>query len=250
MKTIIIGAGRGIRIVPYSQNFPKCFTEVNGKRILDYILNTLKKSNLTDIHFIGGYLIDVVKKEYPLFTFHYNAEWETNNILASLFFAENAMKNGFISTYSDIIYTPKIVQKLLESPYDITIAVDTNWKKRYKNRLQHPMDDAEKVLYENNRIKMISRRISNENANGEFIGVAKFSAKGAQKFIDHYYKAKQKYDGKPFHEAPIFKKAYMIQLFQEMLKNGEDIYCVKTNGSYYEIDTVEDLKLVSEALPR
>ncbi len=250
MKTIIIGAGRGIRIMPYSKNFPKCFTEVNGKRILDYLLSTFKKLDLNDIHFVGGYLIDVVKKEYPQLTFHYNTDWETNNILSSLFYAENSMKNGFISTYSDIIYTPKIMQKLLESPYDITIAVDANWKKRYKNRSQHSMDDAEKVLCENNRVKIISREIPNEIANGEFIGVAKFSAKGAQKFIDHYYKAKQKYDDKPFHEAPLFKKAYLIHLFQEMLENNENIYCVKTNGSYYEIDTVEDLKLVSEALSR
>jgi len=250
MKVIIIGAGRGHRMMPYSKNKPKCFTEVNGKRIINYALESFRKSNLNEIHFIGGYLIDAVKKEYPQFIFHNNSEWETNNILVSLFFAESVMKNGFISAYSDILFTPEIIKKLLKSPHDITIVVDTQWKSRYKNRSQHPMDDAEKVLCEDNRVKMISRKIPNETANGEFIGVAKFSAKGAQKFIEYYHKSRQKYDGKPFHEAPIFKKAYLIHLFQEMLENNEDIYCVKTNGNYYEIDTVEDLKLVSEDISK
>lgn|SRR3989338_904607 len=248
MKVIIIGAGRGYRIMPYSKNKPKCFTEVNGKRIIDYALDAFKESNLNDIHFIGGYLIDAVKKEYPQFTFHHNSEWETNNILASLFFAESAMKKGFISTYSDILFTPEIIKKLVKSPYDITIVVDTKWKARYNDRLQHPMDDAEKVISKDNRIIRISRKISNEESDEEFIGIVQFSPKGAQKFIECYHKSKQKYKDKPFHGNSTFRKAYLIDLFQEMLERGEEIYHVTTDGGYYEIDTVEDLGLVSKSI--
>ncbi len=250
MIAIIIGAGRGARIMPYSRDYPKCFTEINGKRILDYILDALNDSAIKDIHFIGGYLIDVVKKQYPHFVFHHNTEWETNNILASLFYAEDFMKNGFISTYSDIVYTPEIIKNILESPYDITLAVDTDWKSRYKSRLLHPMEDAEKVICKGNKIERASRNIPNDNANGEFIGVAKFNAKGAQRFIEYYHKSKQKYDGLPFQEASSFKKAYLIHLLQEMVDQGEEIFCLTTHGKYHEIDTIEDLKLTSEALSK
>lgn len=248
MKVIIIGAGRGYRIMPYSKHNPKCFTEVNGKRMIDYALDTFKESNLNDIHFIGGYLIDVVKRQYPQFTFHHNSEWETNNILASLFFAESVMKDGFISAYSDILFIPEIIKKLVKSPYDITIVVDTKWKDRYNDRSQHPMDDAEKVISKDNRIIKISRKIPNEEADGEFIGLAKFSLNGAQKFIAHYHKAKQEYKDKPFQGNSTFRKAYLIDLFREMLEQGEEIYQVTTNGGYYEIDTVEDLGLVSKSI--
>lgn len=35
MLAIIIGAGRGRRLMPTTENAPKCFAEIRGKRILD-----------------------------------------------------------------------------------------------------------------------------------------------------------------------------------------------------------------------
>ena len=248
MKAIIIGAGRGYRIMPHSRYQPKCFTNVNGKRIIDYALEAFKKSNLNEIHFIGGYMIDVVKKEYPQLIFYHNSEWKNNNILASLFFAESVMEGGFISAYSDILYKPEIIKKLVKSPHDITIVLDSKWKTRYKDRSQHPMDDAEKVIYKDNKIIRISRKISNKRADSEFTGLAKFSTKGAQKFIAHYHKAEQKYKDKPFQGSSKFRKAYLIDMFQEMLEEGENIFQITIDGGYYEIDTVEDLRLASESI--
>lgn len=248
MKVIIIGAGRGNRIMPYSANKPKSFTEINGKSMLDRALEAFAKSNLKDIHFVGGYLIDVVKKSYPQFTFYHNTEWPDNNILESLFYAEKAMKDGFISSYSDIVFTPEIVKKVAESPHDITLAVDTDWYERYRPRTQHPMKDAEKMLADGTKLIRIERTIPNEQASGEFIGIAKFSPKGAKILKEHYYKAKKKYDGKPFRTAPIFKKAYLIHLLQEMIEQGVEMHHVTTHGGYFEIDTVQDLELASKAL--
>jgi L-glutamine-phosphate cytidylyltransferase len=248
MKVIIIGAGRGNRIMPYSKDQPKTFTIVNGKSMLDRALDAFKEAGLTDIHFIGGYLIDVVKKNYPQFTYYHNTDWQNNNILESLLHAENAMDEGFISCYSDIVFTPEIVKKIAASPHDITLAMDTDWYERYIPRTQHPMDDGEKMLVDGDRVIRVSRDIPNREAPGEFIGIAKFSAKGAREFIKHYKKAKKKYDGKPFRQAPIFKKAYLIHLLQEMLEDGVEMHHVDTHGGYFEIDTVQDLGLTSEAL--
>ena len=248
MKVILIGAGRGNRIMPYSKDQPKSFTKVNGKSMLDRALDAFKESDLTDIHFIGGYLIDVVKEKYPEFTFYHNTEWENNNILESLMYAEETMKDGFISSYSDIVFTPEIIKKIAASKHDITLAMDTDWYERYKPRTQHPMDDGEKMLVDGDKVVSVSRDIPNDVAPGEFIGVAKFSAKGAKQLIEHYKKAKKKYDGKPFKQAPIFKKAYLIHLLQEMLEEVVEMHHVDTHGGYFEIDTVQDLGLASEAL--
>jgi len=152
MKVILIGAGRGNRIMPYSKDQPKSFTKVNGKSMLDRALDAFKESDLTDIHFIGGYLIDVVKEKYPEFTFYHNTEWENNNILESLMYAEETMKDGFISSYSDIVFTPEIIKKIAASKHDITLAMDTDWYERYKPRTQHPMDDGEKMLVDGDKV--------------------------------------------------------------------------------------------------
>jgi 5-methyltetrahydropteroyltriglutamate--homocysteine methyltransferase len=248
MKAIIIGAGRGSRIMPYSQDRPKCFTEVAGERILDRILGTFSANGIMEVHFIGGYHIGVVEKAYPELTFHVNEDWERNNVLASLFKAEDAMDEGFICCYSDIVFTAEIVEKLLRNPRDIVIGVDTQWRRRYASRTQHPMDDAEKVLVKEGRILKIDRAIPSDEAAGEFIGVAKFTAEGARELRKHYHKARRQFTGMPFRTAAAFEKAYLIHLFQEMIEDGIDLHYEETHGDYYEIDTVQDLKLVEKEL--
>ena len=234
--------------MPYSAKAPKGFTKVNGKSMLDRALDNFSANNLKDIHFIGGYLIDVVKKKYPHFKFYENTNWPNNNILESLMYAEKSLKEGFISSYSDITFTSEIVKKVLESPHDITLVMDTDWYRRYLPRTQHPMNDGEKMLVKGEEIARVSRDIDNEEAHGEFIGIAKFSPKGAELLIDHYYKAKNKYEGKPFKSAATFRKAYLIHLLQEMIESGVKMHHVKTHGGYFEIDTVQDLGLASASL--
>ncbi len=98
MRAIIIGAGRGRRLMPTTENAPKCFAEIRGKRILGRTLDALHACGVTDICFIGGYCIDVVEREYPGFTFRHNREWESNNILVSLMCAEDLMDRPFVTT--------------------------------------------------------------------------------------------------------------------------------------------------------
>ena len=105
MRAIIIGAGRGARLMPTTEGAPKCFAEIQGKRILDWTLEALRGGGCTEIVFIGGYRIESVKREYPEFIFRENKDWADNNILVSLMYAEDLMDRPFITSYSDILFT-------------------------------------------------------------------------------------------------------------------------------------------------
>src|SRR5436305_10553034 len=109
VKGIIIGAGRGRRLMPLTEETPKCFAEVGGKRLLDWAREAFAAAGIDDLVFIGGYQIERVRSEYPDLTFCHNRGWERNNILASLFHAEEHMAEGFICAYSDILYRPEIL---------------------------------------------------------------------------------------------------------------------------------------------
>ena len=89
MNVILIGAGRGSRLMPLTENQPKCFTPIGGKRILDWTLDAFRQNGLDHFVFIGGYLIQVVEKEYPSFHLIENTGWERNNILFSLLHARD-----------------------------------------------------------------------------------------------------------------------------------------------------------------
>jgi L-glutamine-phosphate cytidylyltransferase len=240
MRVIIIAAGRGRRLMPTTADAPKCYAEVAGKRLLDWALEAFRANGLNDICFIGGYKIEKVQADYPAFTFRHNADWERNNILASLFYAEDLMDEPFICCYSDVLFTADIIGRLAASPADMALGVDTAWLARYEQRTDHPPDDAEKVTVDNGRVTRIHRQIPESQAHGEYIGVAKFSADGAARLREHYHRVRKQFAGQPWREAAVFEKAYKILLFQEMIEAGERFTNVDTPGGYIEVDTQQD----------
>ena len=240
MRAIIIGAGRGRRLMPTTADTPKCYAEVGGQRILDWAVDSFRQSGVERVTFIGGYKIDKVRAEYPEFTFRHNDSWETNNILASLFYAEDLMDEPFICTYSDVLFQPSVIGRLLDKSGDMVLSVDTDWLARYEERTEHPSDDAEKVTARNGAVTRIERHIPEAEAHGEYTGIAKFSAAGAKKLREHYRACRQKHAGQPFREAKLFEKAYLIQLFQDMIEAGHRFEHADTPGGYIEVDTQQD----------
>ena len=240
MKVMIIGAGRGLRLMPTTANTPKCFAEVSGQRILDWTLEAFRANGLDQFCFIGGYQIDRVRDSNPEFTFRHNTNWEHNNILGSLFYAEDLMDEPFVCCYSDILFTAEIVERMLECDEEIALGVDIAWLARYEHRSEHPPDDAEKVTAVNGMVTRIDREIEESEAYGEYIGVAKFSARAAGQLREHYHRCRSQYAGKPWREAKVFEKAYKIHLFQEMIEMGERMVHVDTPGGYIEVDTQQD----------
>ena len=178
MRAIIIGAGRGSRLMPTTEDAPKCYAEIQGKRILDWTLEALRNGGCTEVVFIGGYRIESVKRDYPDFIFRENKDWPNNNILVSLMCAEDLMDRPFVTTYSDILFTKDVVRGLVESRDELSLGVDTDWREHYKPRTQHPPHDAEKVITRGGKVERVYRTIPYEDATGEFIGVAKFGADG------------------------------------------------------------------------
>ena len=246
MKAIIVAAGPGKRLLPYTEDKPKCMLEVGGKTILQRTLTALRENRITDIVIVKGYRKDVIN--YPDIKYYYNPNYLENNILASLFCVEKEMKDGFIFSYSDILYHANIVQKLLQSQRDISLVVDTDWAQRYKGRTLHPVDEAELVVVKNHKIVKIAKFMNPDIAHGEFIGLAKFTRKGAEILIRNYRRIRtsQWCGFKKFHrfqDAVSIDKAYLTDMVQELIDRGYPIYNVDINGGWLEIDTPQDLQI-------
>ncbi len=246
MKAIIIGAGRGKRLEHLTEQIPKTMVPIVGRPMLESILDALAAGGLSraETVFICGYKAEVVRQAYPELSYVMNEDWPNNNILLSLLCAREQLLGGFVSTYADIVYRPEAVTKLMASPHDITLVCDTGWRRRYLNRSEHPESDAEKMRAEGSRVVELSRHIQSDEASGEFIGVMRLSAAGAQRFVQAFDQAQQRFAALPeFREGRSFQKAYLIDLLQHMLEQGEPIHCVFMDGGYMEIDTTQDARL-------
>lgn len=242
MRAIIIGAGRGRRLMPTTADAPKCFAEVRGRRLIDWALQALSDAGVTSICFIGGYQIDKVRADYPAFILRHNTDWENNNILVSLMCAEDLMTEPFVCTYSDTLFTADVVKRVFANPADIVLSVDTRWLERYEHRTEHPPNDAEKVTVANGLVTRVHRGIKPGAAHGEYTGIAKFSRAGAALLKQHYHRCRRLYAGRPFREAAVFEKAYLIHLLQDMIEAGVPMAHADTPGNYIEVDTQQDFE--------
>jgi choline kinase len=245
MKVLIIGAGRGRRLQPFTDDRPKCQVPIAGRPILDWILDAFRGVGLTDFVFIGGYRIDYIRERYPDLTFVENRNWETNNILLSLFCAEAHMSGGFYTTYADTLLDARLLRPLVDAPGAITLSVDTSWNERHGSRPGTYDAHVEASHVDGNRVTRLRRIIPPGDALGEFTGVARFTAEGAETWRWAFHDARARHRGKPFHHAATFETAYLVDLLQELIDRGTHVGYAPSPGGYVEIDTLEDYELAN-----
>ena len=241
-SVIIIAAGLGSRLKKYTDNLPKCMLDFAGKTLLQRQIEAFKINGLNKISVIRGFKKE--KINYPDLTYFENKEYKNNNILNSLMYAEDALNGHVIVSYSDILFEKEVVERLLKSEHDISIVVDIDWRGYYINRKDHPINEAENVIFDaNNNVVEIGKILTGKHdVHGEFIGMLKLSPRGSEIFKKHFHRAKDLYWNKPFQRAKIFQKAYLTDIIQDMSDLGVPIHCVIIERGWKEIDTVEDYK--------
>jgi len=239
-SAIIIAAGLGSRMAALTDDKPKCMLEFGDKTLLQRQLEAYRACGVTDISVVRGYQKD--KINYDGLRYFENPDYENNNILNSLFNAEEAISGHVICAYSDILFDAHVVQRALESQHDISVVVDIDWRGYYDGRRDHPLDEAENIIFDaNNRVVAAGKAIASKNdVHGEFIGMMKFSPRGAEIFKRHFHRVKELYAGKPFQRAKVFEKAYLTDIIQDMTDMGVPIHCVIIERGWKEIDTIED----------
>ena len=240
MKAIIVAAGRSSRLMPITNEKPKCLLDIGGQTILERALEALRGNGIENIVVVTGYQSHLIN--YLGLTYYQNPDFRKNNILRSLFYAEAEMNDDFIFSYSDILYSKEIVEKLIHSKADISILVDVSWFEHYEGRDQHPITEAELVKVANDRVIMIGKGVvCPEEAHGEFIGLAKFAKTGADAMKAAFHRAAEECAVAPFHNAVSLEKAYMTDMIQELVDNGLLVESTDIEGGWMEIDTPQDL---------
>jgi phosphoenolpyruvate phosphomutase len=258
VTAVIVAAGVGFEheLMSLIADRPKAMLDVKGKTILERQVEALNECQIKDIAVVRGYQKE--KVNLPNLRYYDNDRyWETHN-LASLFCAEPELRGRVVFLYGDILFDKGILEKLLKSPADITLVVDHAWYDNYVNGIEHPVSHPELVKTMNppvqrdrflpsetgNRILKIGRNIPKSEAHAEFIGMAMFSERGTEILREAYQKAKRKYTGRPFHEAPAFERASFGDMVQELIEQDCEVACLDIYKGWMEVDTFEDYREV------
>lgn len=238
-KAIILAAGEGTRLRPYTLDRPKCLVEAGGRSLLDYQLEVLRSQHVNPIAIVTGYMADKLAR--PDLVVHVNPRYAETNMVWTLFCAESELSGETIIAYGDIVYSKEVLGALLASKHDISVIVDRQWESYWRARFANPLDDAETLkLTADGRIREIGQKPRTlADIEGQYIGLMKFSAAGLAVLKSIFHGAKQAGNlrGKPV------EKAYMTDLLQAIIDAGHRVDAVPVDGQWVEIDSVSDLNL-------
>ncbi len=236
-KVILLVAGEGKRLRPFTIDRPKCMVKINGISLIDRQLSVLKSVGLDDILMIGGYKAEMLKrKDIKL---KINSRYYETNMVWTLFSAYDDLEGDIIISYGDIVYSKDILIKLLKSHADISVTIDKDWENYWRARNDNPLDDAEtlKLRKDKTILEIGKKPKSIQEIEGQYMGLMKFSSLGIKQLKSVFNEAVRcgDLDGKPIENA------YMTDLLQALIDRGISIASVPVSGGWIEVDTVDDL---------
>jgi L-glutamine-phosphate cytidylyltransferase len=247
MTGIVIAAGRGLRMRPFTDERPKCMLPVNGQPLLSYTLRALRAAGCDRIVIVTGHLAGAI--DAPGCTLVHNGDFEHNNILHSLMFARDAFDDDVLVTYSDIFVEPSVHHALASAPGDIVLAVDRDWRGYYEGRTLHPAAEAEKAYVGDTdrgpAVTAIGKHLDPSDPDagicGEFLGLWKMTRAGAQRFRQRFEAIDARLGpDQPFRAAARWRQAYVTDLFADLIASGDEVRCLLIERGWAELDLLQD----------
>ena len=246
MRGLILAAGRGSRLYPYTEECPKALTELAGKPLIQWQIDAMRTAGIDDIVIVNGYLAEMLEIDGTRQVT--NHDWATTNMVDSLFCADGDFGDDLIISYSDIVYEPRIIAALSAAPHYVSVVVDTDWRRYWSARFDDPLSDAETLrLTSGGGIAEIGQKPQTlDEIEAQYIGLMRFKAAGIETL--RRTKATLGDIHRDWMDARPVEKAYMTDLLMEMILRGDAVHAVPTDGGWLEIDTPEDMDLARRAV--
>jgi len=179
MKAIILAAGKGTRLNGVDLK-PKCLFEVGGETLLARQIAALREFGVDDIVIVLGFEAERIRRLYEhTATFVINSRFEETSSLYSLWLAREHLLDGFVVLNCDVLFHPELLGRLLSSPFDDALLVDL-----VDQNNNHLGDEEMKVKISDRLVIDIRKDLDPAEADGENVGIVKFSASGARRLIE------------------------------------------------------------------
>jgi choline kinase len=183
MLGMVLAAGAGRRLRPYTDTLPKALVPVDDETtILDLTLSNFSKVGLKDVAVIVGYKSEAVEdRKKDLESRHgvnleliFNDKAEEWNNAYSLWCAKDLFSQGFLLANGDTVHPVEVQETLLANRGPaILLAVDTV-KKLAEEEMKLTIDCA-------GNLAKITKLMDPQSAFGEYIGLTLVEPEAAEK---------------------------------------------------------------------
>jgi choline kinase len=178
---MVLAAGPGSRLQPWTDTLPKTLVPVDGDRsILDFVLANLKHVGIEEVVIVTGYAAERIVELVPQFERRhglrlepiFNPRAEEWNNAYSLWCARDAFKEGVLLVNGDTLHPPAVEERLLAARgEELVIAVD---------QVKALGEEEMKVqVSPEDLLCRINKRLEPDLAQGEYIGLTLIEAAAA-----------------------------------------------------------------------
>ena len=220
MDALILAAGRGTRMGGIDK--PKCLLDIGGTSIINNQIKNFKNLGINRIFIVTGYNSELIHSHLNGdFIFLHNSDYANTNNLHSVWTAKDSLDDDFICVYGDLLFHKEILENCIKNDNDICLVIEKNVR-----------SETMKVKIENNLIVEVNKRISEDLADGNFIGMAKF---------------KKSVIPVLFREISLLVengnlKSYYTSAIESLIKKDKKINFVETNNfPWMDIDEEQEL---------
>ena len=178
MRGIILAAGRGARLTGGHHDMPKCLVALGGETLLSRNVQLLRSAGIDDIVVVIGCAAEMVRRTCPGVQFVENARFAQTNSLYSLWLARPLLADGFVVMNCDVLIHPQLVTDLLAARHEDALLL------AYRDEDTSYGSEEMKVRVRCGRVVDISKTMDPQEADGENVGIAKFSPAGARLLVE------------------------------------------------------------------
>lgn len=166
-KAVILAAGEGRRLRPFTETMPKVMLPVANKPVLEYVIEAIKKSGINEIFLVVGYKKEVIMeyfKDYDSVKLTYVTQDKQLGTAHALLQVKKHLKEPFILVAGDNIIDYKSITKLMKDPAEYSILIK-----------EHPFPSKYGVVFvENHSIKRIVEKPKEDVGKYISTGIYKF----------------------------------------------------------------------------
>ncbi len=240
-RMIVLAAGRGDRLGAATEGMPKCMVPLLGAPLFSWLMRRAREV-VQEVVVVRGYQGDRLPAEDGV-VFVDNPDFATTNSAYSLWCARDWFGDGFLMSYSDIVYNSTVLAAVAGSPAPIGVAVDRRWRSYWRRRFDDVLSDAETLRWgEAGTIRDIGGHAQRvEDIEGQYIGLLQFHGGGVSA-LREFLRDRAMSDSPGEGIRPI-QTMCMTDVLQGLIDAGHLVHGVAIDGGWLEIDTLSDLEL-------
>jgi choline kinase len=232
MKAVILSAGQGKRLLPLTEDRPKCILPVKGQTMIEWQVEELAKCGIDQIRVVLGYGAEkveaILRRRYGTDRVKtvYNAAYSVSDNLVSCWTVHDEMDSDFVLLNGDTLFEAAVPRRLLETESQaVTVAI--SHKSQYD-------DDDMKVELDGRRLVKIGKDLLPDQVDAESIGMILFRGQGPVLFRNALEKALG---------DPSSQRKWYLSVIDEMAQSMPVQTCAMTGLQWCEVDYPADLEL-------